>query len=152
MSLQAHVDHDVAVVLVVVRDVEHQDGAADRLAGPHAGARRHLDRLVEVGVGGGTVDAVALRQRLLERFNQRGLRRHLFLVGGRRRLLASGLRAEERVRVDDVADELRERADLRRRLEPYSSAGMLSAASARSRRIVACIVLALLASDGERAS
>lgn len=49
--LQPHVDDDVAVMLIVVGDVEHEDGAPKRLSWAHPYTSGHVDGLAEVGIG-----------------------------------------------------------------------------------------------------
>jgi len=58
VPFHAHVDHDVAVMFVVVGDVVHQHSAADGIGGAGATNIRNLHTLSEVSVGGGCVDAV----------------------------------------------------------------------------------------------
>ena len=62
-------------------------------------------------------DGVAVGQRVVQRLDQDGFVRGLFVVGRGRRFLTRRLRAEEEVRVGDVSDELAEAADVGRRLE-----------------------------------
>ena len=83
MAFQPHVDDDVTVMLVIVGDVEHQRGASDGIAWPHANTRPNPHRLSEVGVGGRCVDSVAVGERIVQRLNKRGLVSDLLVVGRR---------------------------------------------------------------------
>src|SRR5438105_381281 len=92
------VDTRVAVVLVVVRRVEHQYGTATRL--PAAGTSdRHQanERLV----CGRRIHLIAVRQRVLQRLDERLLPVDALEVVRRRRPFALRLRAEEVVGAGD---------------------------------------------------
>jgi hypothetical protein len=80
MSLQAHVDHDVAVVLVVVGDVEHQHRPPDGIGRPHTGNRAGRHGLIEGRIGGCRVHSVALGERVVQRLHERGFVRDLFVI------------------------------------------------------------------------
>ena len=67
MALQAHVNGEVAVMLVIVGDVVHQHGAPDGISRPRATNIRNLDRLNEVSVGGRCVHPVAIDERSVQR-------------------------------------------------------------------------------------
>ena len=60
VSLQAHVDDDVSVVLVVVSDVEHQHGTTNGVSRPCAAIGRNRHRLIEARVGGVGIHAIAV--------------------------------------------------------------------------------------------
>jgi hypothetical protein len=102
-------------VLVVVGGVEHQQHAARRFR--RRAAAHDLHRLLEVRIGRRGIGRVAIGERVGQTFDEHRLvgRRFVVLVGGH--LLASSLRTEKEVGVDNVADERRETADLGRRLE-----------------------------------
>ena len=81
MAFEPHVDDDIAVMLVIVGDVEHQHGSSDGLARPHADTGPNLHRLNEVSVGGRCVHPVAVGERIVQRFNKPGLVSDLLVVG-----------------------------------------------------------------------
>ena len=73
MSFYSHVDDDVTVVLVVVGNVEHQHGAANRLRRRLADTRTDRDRLHVVGIGGRPVGLIAVGKGIVQRLDERGL-------------------------------------------------------------------------------
>src|SRR5271170_1734144 len=115
MALQPHVNGEVAVMLVIVGDVVHQYGAPESIGRSRANNMRNLHRLYEFSVGGRGVHAVAIDERIVQRLNECNFVSDLFVVSGRWRLFARGLRTEEEVRINQVTDNLTEGPDPRRR-------------------------------------
>jgi asparagine synthase (glutamine-hydrolysing) len=97
--VEAHVGHEVAVVLEVVRVVERDDHAARGLA-----ADEELGRLHRLGIGHPGNHFVAHGERVGERFGQLGLGRHRLFSAERRGLAASGVAADPVGAVSDVAE------------------------------------------------
>jgi hypothetical protein len=83
MSLQPHVNGEVAVMLVVVGDVVHQHGTPESIGRPSANDMRNLHRLGELSVGGRRVHAIAIDKRLVQRLNEYSLVSDLLVVSGR---------------------------------------------------------------------
>src|ERR1700678_2085128 len=108
MSLQPHVNGEVAVMLVIVGDVVHQYGAPESIGRPRANDMRDLHRLHELSVGGRRVHAVAIDERVVQRLNERNFVSDLLVVSGRWRLFARDLRTEEKVSINQVTDNLAE--------------------------------------------
>ena len=115
MALQPHVNGEVAVMLVVVGDVVHQHAAPESIGRPRINNMCNLHRLDELCLGGRPVHAIAIDERIVQRLNEYSLVSELFVVSGRWRLFARGLRTEEEVRINQVTDNLTEGPDLRRR-------------------------------------
>src|SRR6267142_2094803 len=111
MPFQPHVDDDVAVVLVIVRDIEYQDRASHSVC--RGDARTNRDRLIEGCVGGRFIDLVTVVEGLIQGLHERGLVGDLFVIRSGGWLLALGLRTEEEVGAHDMTNELTKSADLR---------------------------------------
>ena len=92
MALQTHVNGEVAVMLVIVGDVVHQQGAPDGIGQPRTNNVRNLHRLNEVSVGGRCVHPVAIDERLVQGFNECSLVCDLLVVSGCWRLFPRSLR------------------------------------------------------------
>jgi len=65
MALQAHVNGEVAVMLVIVGDVVHQHSAPESIGRTRAINMRNLHRLGELSVGGRRVHAIAIDERIV---------------------------------------------------------------------------------------
>src|ERR1700683_5844051 len=112
MALQPHVSGEVAVMLVVVGDVVHQDGAPESIGRPRTNNMCNLHRLDELCLGGRSVHAIAIDERIVQRLDEYSLVSELFVVSGRWRLFACGFLHEREVCAKQNTHKLTEGPDL----------------------------------------